>query len=410
MFFKASYIYFIFLLIISSCASTELNNDLYTQKNIKGQLDISDILSHDQYNYKNQNLMRLDLAIKYYQTILANHPKGFNKVQAVSLKFGERHNLVKALRFRLYQEGIYLKTIESSLYDLDLFIAVKRYQAIHGLIETGLVNAKTEKSLNIDLKTKIHYLKKSREGIANLPSDSSQKYIVINIPAYRLYAFKKNHYVKNIDVIVGTSENRTPTLNSRLTNIYFNPTWVVPPALLYTTILEQLIADSKAMKDDGFEAYEYNKITKAYVAKDVTRINWKKYSKLHFPFLIKMKAGKNNPMGKIKFEIVNNQSITIHGTIDQDLFIPNIRTSSAGCIRLKDEFALAEFALDGKKGWNLAKIQNLFKAISEGSLNNMNNQQVTIEEKIPVYVIYQNTWVDDTGFVNFRDDIYNKIS
>jgi murein L,D-transpeptidase YcbB/YkuD len=410
MFLKKYLIYILSLLLISSCASTKIDPTTYTQENVKGQIDITDILNQDQYNYKNQHLMRLDKAISYYQQILASYPEGFKKVNASGLVFGKRYSQVKDLRFRLNQEGIYLESLRSSLYDLDIFMAIKRFQAINGLNQTGLVDKKTESALNIDLPHKLHYLQQSRKNIASLPDDSAQKYIVINIPSYTLYAFKRGHYIKNIDVIVGTPENKTPILNSRLTNIYFNPTWVVPPALLYTTIREQLAADSMAMKKDGFEVYEYNKATKSYVLRDITTIDWKKYNKLYFPFLIKMKPGKNNPMGKIKFEIINTQSITLHGTADHDLFISNVRSSSVGCIRLKDEFVLAEFALEGRKNWNLAKIQNLYKASEDGNLKELYNQQVTVEDKIPVYTIYQNTWVDDLGFVNFRDDIYNYMS
>jgi len=88
----------------------------------------------------------------------------------------------------------------------------------------------------------------------------------------------------------------------------------------------------------------------------------------------------------------------MHDTPAKDLFNENKRTFSHGCIRLSQPKKLAEFLLRNNSNWNSDKIT---KAMNSGK-----EQYVTLKEPIPVFIGYFTAWVDHTGKLNFRDDVY----
>ncbi|HRO51165.1 MAG TPA: L,D-transpeptidase family protein, partial [Hyphomicrobium sp.] len=104
-------------------------------------------------------------------------------------------------------------------------------------------------------------------------------------------------------------------------------------------------------------------------------------------------------MGYVKFSFPSQHTIFMHDTPDKWMFGQRQRTLSAGCLRLRDPLRMAELVLEHDKGWNAAKVDELAK---RGPLNN----EVLIDGRIPMHIVYQTAWVDENGTLKTYSDIY----
>jgi murein L,D-transpeptidase YcbB/YkuD len=113
---------------------------------------------------------------------------------------------------------------------------------------------------------------------------------------------------------------------------------------------------------------------------------------------IRQLPGKENSLGKVKFLFPNTFDIYLHDTPDKSLFKKKDRALSHGCIRVADPAKLAEYLLRNQNEWTKEKI-NI-------SMNSGKEESVSVKNKQPVYITYYTAWVDETGKLNFRKDIY----
>jgi murein L,D-transpeptidase YcbB/YkuD len=96
----------------------------------------------------------------------------------------------------------------------------------------------------------------------------------------------------------------------------------------------------------------------------------------------------------------NKFNVYMHDTPSRDAFQQPERAASSGCIRLERPVDLAEYLLRGYPEWTRPAI---LAAIDRGE-----EQTVRLLEPIPVHVLYCTAWVDDTGEIGFRRDIYGR--
>ena len=72
---------------------------------------------------------------------------------------------------------------EGDAYDEALAAAVRRFQARHGLAETGSVGAKTLAALNVPVGQRLRQLAASLDRLAAMDVHFGQRYVVVNLPA-----------------------------------------------------------------------------------------------------------------------------------------------------------------------------------------------------------------------------------
>jgi hypothetical protein len=89
----------------------------------------------------------------------------------------------------------------------------------------------------------------------------------------------------------------------------------------------------------------------------------------------------------------------MHDTIDKWMFAQGVRTLSHGCLRLRNPMKIAELVLAEDKGWDAAKVQSTMRSGSD-------NNEVVMEKKIPMHLVYFTAWVDDAGQLKTFSDIY----
>jgi murein L,D-transpeptidase YcbB/YkuD len=69
-------------------------------------------------------------------------------------------------------------------------------------------------------------------------------------------------------------------------------------------------------------------------------------------------------------------------------------------MRIQEPFKLAQFLLRNDPSWNDEKINAAMNAGTERS--------ITLDERVPVFIVYFTAFVDRDGKINFRKDIYNR--
>jgi murein L,D-transpeptidase YcbB/YkuD len=341
---------------------------------------------------------RLRRALDRYRTVVASGATpGVPPV--AKLEPGARYAGVAALAARLRALG----DLESAAalpagnrYAGTLVDAVKRFQSRHGLTTDGVLGPATFAALNVPLEDRMRQIELTLERLRWLPPFPPRPIIVVDIPAFRLWAFDDpddaHPPALAMDVIVGKAmETRTPVFVDTLRAIEFSPYWNVPTSIATKELLPRLRRDSGYFAREGFE------LLGTGVA-PVDTLDAAGIAALEAGTArLRQRPGPRNPMGRIKFVLPNNLAIFLHDTSARGLFARTRRDLSHGCIRVAEPVALARFALAGAT-WDEARIR---AAMAAGTPS-----RVPLARPVTVLVFYATALVDAAGQVHFFSDIY----
>src|SRR5262249_39689368 len=136
---------------------------------------------------------------------------------------------VAKLRARLaVTEDLPPELAQGDQYDQMLTEAVKRFQARHGLPETGKVGPQTIEALNVPVKQRIKQLAASLHRLQGMGFTCGQRYGVVNTPAAVAEAVEGGRVARRYITVVGKTDRPSPTLTTHITEVNLNPTWTVP--------------------------------------------------------------------------------------------------------------------------------------------------------------------------------------
>jgi murein L,D-transpeptidase YcbB/YkuD len=105
--------------------------------------------------------------------------------------------------------------------------ALKSYQHIHGLPQSGALDAATCSLLNGNQKIWISTIQEALKNwslLGLLPVHC----VVANIPAFDLEVLDHGRCILHSRVMVGQLNSRTPTFSGHIYSLVFNPKWIVP--------------------------------------------------------------------------------------------------------------------------------------------------------------------------------------
>ena len=142
-----------------------------------------------------------------------------------------------------------------------------------------------------------------------LPDDLGSRYLLVNIPAFRLDAIENGKSVLAMDVVTGKKDSPTPVLADEMTTVVFSPYWNIPADIVTKEILP------KAEKDPD------------YLARNNIELD---ASGQHY----RQRPGEGNSLGQVKFLFPNHFNVYLHDTPAQALFNRIERDFSHGCVRL----------------------------------------------------------------------------
>jgi len=322
--------------------------------------------SHRQYNLLKEYLQQ-------YRTLDQQNNWAEIKTNSKSFRKGDKSETIIAIRQRLNLLGDLPVNSSSTFFDQGLEDAVKNFQSRFGMKIDGVIGKEMIKQLNIQPENYIRQIIVNMERCRWVPNSLDKDYLVVNIPAFTLTAYEKDSVVFSMNVVVGQTVHKTVIFNGDLKYIVFSPYWNVPPDILKKEILPGIKKDPN------------------YLSKHNMEWNGK---------TVRQKPGPDNSLGLVKFLFPNEYHIYLHDNPAKSLFNEHVRAFSHGCIRVANPKKLASYLLRKNPEWTEEKIDRAMKSGKE--------QYVTLKDEVPVYIAYLTAWVDRTGRLNLRKDIYNR--
>ncbi len=279
----------------------------------------------------------------------------------------------------------------STRYSGELVEAVKKFQQRHGINPDGIIGKSTQNAFKEPLYFRALQIELAMERLRWLPELKSGRSIIVNIPAFQLWAFDDinvfNPDLSTMRVVVGKApENQTPILMGEMSFIDFMPYWNVPYNIVKNEILPKLAKNPAYLAQENME-----------VVGKGSNLNQGMMEKLKQGTIrIRQRPGTKNALGKVKFIFPNKEDVYLHDTPSRTLFKKSRRDLSHGCVRVANPQGLAEFAL--KNQWSKETIQK--------ALNTPKNQRVFLKKPIPVLFFYSTAFFDQSQKLVFYPDIY----
>jgi murein L,D-transpeptidase YcbB/YkuD len=289
---------------------------------------------------------------------------------------------VPQLRARLGVENA-----DDTHYDAKVAEAVRRFQENADIPATGALDGRTVTALNSPKRDKqIDTVLVNMERWRWLPRDLGvpalgDAYVILNIPDYTLKVMQHGAQVWTTRVVTGKpGQHATPLLTETMKYITVNPTWNVPPSIVYNEYLPALQQDPTVLQRMGL------------------RLEQNRDGSVH----ISQPPGEANALGRIRFNFPNKFLVYQHDTPDKYLFEKSERAFSHGCMRVQypDQYAsvLLNIALPEQK-WSPERVRGMYGS-SEIDLK--------FPTPIPVNITYQTAFVDDAGKLQIRRDVYGR--
>jgi L,D-transpeptidase YcbB len=272
-------------------------------------------------------------------------------------------------------------------YDASVAEAVRKFQSSVELKPTGVLDDRTVKAINSpkrdrQIDTVIVNMERWRWLPRELGAPSiGNAYVILNIPDYTLKVMQNGAQVWTTKVVTGKPGiHATPLLTETMKFITVNPTWNVPPSIIYGEYLPALQQDPTVLQRMGL------------------RLDRASDGSIH----ISQPPGEANALGRIRFNFPNKFLVYQHDTPEKSLFAQENRAFSHGCMRVQnpDQYAATLLGITDPQGhYTPERIRSMY---------GQSEIDIKFPTPIPVNITYQTAFVDDAGKLQLRRDVYGR--
>ena len=170
-------------------------------------------------------------------------------IPAKKIKIGDNYTSLALISKRLTSLGFLdtnkVKLNDFAVYDSLLSESIKNFQRANGFNGDGVIDKSTIERLNITPKNYIDKIKITLERFRWLDYSDTARYILVNLPDFKLYAVENGKEKFNIVICAGRKgEWETPNLYGEISYLVLNPTWSVPKSIIQEEIVNGLRKDS----------------------------------------------------------------------------------------------------------------------------------------------------------------------
>ena len=277
--------------------------------------------------------------------------------------------------------------------------SLARFQRRTGLESDGVLGRATHAMLTRPVSDKLRALELTLERWRWLPRTFSAPPLIVNVPAFRLYAFAgpddDEQELLRMDVVVGSAfDTRTPIFSDTLTTIAFSPFWDVPISIARGEILPRARRDAGYLARNHYEIVRGDRDDSPSLGTGPDAIA----AVLAGRARLRQTPGPHNALGRVKFLFPNSFNVYFHDTPAQAAFNRARRDVSHGCIRLADPVALAQLLLADDPAWTPERIAE--------AMSQTRPVYVRMRQPRPVFLMYATAMSTQDGETRFYPDIY----
>ena len=285
------------------------------------------------------------------------------------------------------------KPFDPEVFDDSVDAAVKAFQESAGLKPDGIVGPATLGRLNAAADSHVDTILVNMERWRWMPEDLGKFYVRVNVPNFNLDIYKDGKVIYTTRIVDGQPTKQTPIFSDQIEYVIVNPVWNVPASIAVKEMLPQIQANpGKAL--NGYQVFA--NIGGRFRAVDPWTIDWHNVDMRRIQ--IKQPPGEKNALGSIKFMFPNPFAVYLHDTPSKSLFQRDYRALSHGCMRVMNPWDFAASLLTYDPNVSAAGLKKLVGGPQT---------QVNLTQPIPVHITYFTAWVDDSGKLQLRADIYH---
>jgi murein L,D-transpeptidase YcbB/YkuD len=292
-------------------------------------------------------------------------------------------------RVPLVRARLHVENASATAYDADVAAAVRKFQSGNGVKVTGILDDATVRAINAPKRDRqIDTLLVNLERWRWLPrqlgaSSLGNAYVMLNIPDYTLKVMQNGGQVWTTRVVVGkVGKHATPLMTETMKYITVNPTWNVPPSIIYNEYLPALQQDPTVLDRMGL------------------KLSRKPDGSIH----VSQPPGEDNALGRIRFNFPNKFLVYQHDTPNKNLFARDERAFSHGCMRVQNPDQYAATLL------NITMPNDRYSPEKVRGMYGKSEIDLKFPTPIPVNITYQTAFVDDAGKLQTRKDVYGRDS
>jgi L,D-transpeptidase YcbB len=248
---------------------------------------------------------------------------------------------------------------------------------------TGNLDARTVKELNGPIRDKqIDLVIANMERWRWYPRDLGATNIIVNQPDFTLKVMHDGSPIWTTRIVIGDPSpgKQTPLLSETMKSVTVNPTWNVPPSIMYNEYMPALARDPTVLARMGLN------------------VSYEPDGSVH----VSQPPGGASVLGRLRFNFPNRFLVYQHDTNERFMFAREVRAYSHGCMRVQDPAKYAEVLLNiarPSEHWSVEKVKRMFGGAE---------QDIQLQPaQIWVHLTYQSAFVDDNGKLQVRPDVYN---
>jgi len=427
----------ILIFLFAGCSNKEYVVDIKKPYNINDQLEIKDTkniyikekeISKLEFNEKEKEFFNI-LKNDSYASLCASKDKFIQIENSINNK--ERKNLLEELFYEyannLVNSCIDINSLKKQLEkkeykDKKQFYEIytkslnkeelyKQYNSSTISIKDILTKYtpkhpdffKFIKALDKNKLNKLDYkkLRLNIERLKLLKNYDASNFIQLNIPSYNFSLYENGINVKSFGTVVGSVEDQTPILSSKLSYFIVNPTWNIPDSIAKKSIIPKALKDKNYLRKKNIVIRKNYKLDSEKIK--FKNVKWKQYLKddvKYIPYKFIQLPSSTNGMGRIKYMFKNDYAVYMHDTMGTWRFKSNkekIRFVSHGCVRLEHPISLMKYISEKYTNKSYSAVRKIYDSSQTAS--------ISLNKKLPLHITYITSYIKN-GEVKFYNDPY----
>jgi len=286
---------------------------------------------------------------------------------------------VTLLRRRLVLSGDHPATDEeSSIFDPGLELALRRFQARHGLEPDGLFGPASMRAANRSASELIDVLRANLERARWVLADVRGRFLAVDPASAQVSLLSGGQAVLAQTATFAPGSRTAAEFRSDLRYCVVHPDWILPAELVRTQVAPLARRRPAALEARGLQVFSADG-----EPIDAARADWSRPEAL----IVRQIPGPPSFLGVIRFAMPNPQGLFLHGGPEEGESLP-------GAIRIEDPIAFARALAGAPATWSQ---EVLGQALAGGIPQ-------TLQLAVPIPVVYApwTAWIDQDGKAHFR--------